>query len=307
MSSFFIDQDLIIPSMEGYSLSQVFRGLICFTNGPSAKIYNTTTRQLVVLPDIEGSNIIAEDRNKDFMYHMGHDHIHDQYKVICIVSAAIEICGRYMSEHWVLLLGGGDGSSRWRKISNPFRPHLPLIKRVTIKGSVYYLAWVCLFFPVLFSFDYRSEEISMFQEPEDNAFWYWPRLIGLIEYGGRVAVLHHAHDVMELWVMDDVEKNMWSRETFLLDPSHMHLLNGIRLRVQGTTRNGEVIFVPQNTSSTGMMIVQPQSDALYHFFLYNLENNHLRKVEIKDTSNRYLTNIWDVIIRLDDVENLLFL
>ncbi|KAG2309167.1 hypothetical protein Bca52824_028915 [Brassica carinata] len=63
------------------------------------------------------------------------------------------------------------------------------------------------------------------------------------QYGARLAILHHVdvedRGVMELWIMDDVKKNMWSRKTFLLDPSQMHLLNGIRLRVQGTTRNGE--------------------------------------------------------------------
>ncbi|KAH0929913.1 hypothetical protein HID58_015640 [Brassica napus] len=87
----------------------------------------------------------------------------------------------------------------------------------------------------------------------------------------------------------------------------MHLLSDIRFRVQCTTRNGEVILVPQNTSrnpSTCKMIVQRKSTIRFHIFLYNLQNNHLRKVEIKDTSNRYLTNMWD-IIGLDDVENLI--
>ncbi|CAN6834969.1 unnamed protein product [Brassica oleracea] len=113
MSSFVVDQDLTIAAMEGYSVSQVFRSLMCFINGPSAKIYNTATRQLVLLPHIEGSNIIAEDhKDKNFMYHIGHDPVHDQYKVLCTVSTHGEGRRTYLSEHWVLLLGGDRFQAR---------------------------------------------------------------------------------------------------------------------------------------------------------------------------------------------------
>nr|VDD13552.1 unnamed protein product [Brassica oleracea] len=114
---------------------------------------------------------------------------------------------------------------------------------------------------------------------------------------------------MELWVMDDAEKNVWSKKTFSMDPSQMHLLNDSHFRVQDTTRNGEVILVPQNTSrnpKTCEMIVQHKSSTRFHLFLYSLQNNHLREVEIKDTSNCYITNKWG-IIGLDDVENLMYL
>ncbi|KAH0853442.1 hypothetical protein HID58_093217 [Brassica napus] len=70
MSSLVVDQDLTIPAMEGYSVSQVFHGLMCFRQ--SAQIYNTTTRQLVVLPAIEESNILVEnDKSKRIMYCIG--------------------------------------------------------------------------------------------------------------------------------------------------------------------------------------------------------------------------------------------
>ncbi|CAH8387217.1 unnamed protein product [Eruca vesicaria subsp. sativa] len=302
MSSFVIDQDLTIPAMEGYSVSQVFRGLMCFINGPSAKIYNTATRQLVTLPDI----IAEHHKDKElFMYHIGHDPVHDQYKVLCTVSTGQEGMGPYKSEHWVLLLGG-DGSSRWRKISSPCQPHLPLTQRLSINGRVYYLAWVHVFRSVLVSFDIRSEEISIFQELNDHVFYYEDT--ALIEYGGRVAILDHfvyekKKGEMELWVMDDTKKTIWSTYIrFAMDPSQLHLLSGIRLRLslQGTTRNGEVILVPQNTCPN------PTQNSTIHIFLYNLQNNNLRKVEIKETSNRYLTKSWD-FIGLDDVENLMYL
>ncbi|VVB12347.1 unnamed protein product [Arabis nemorensis] len=320
MSSFVIDQDLTIPAMQGYSVSQVFRGLMCFVNGSSAQIYNTTTRQLVVLPTIEESKIILEDhKKKNVKYLIGHDSAHDQYKVVCTVSRPSHDKGgpsaTYMSEHWVLLLGGHE-LSRWRKISSPCPPHCPIKQGLTINGYMYYLAFVGLPYYALVRFDMSSEEISILQKPEDA--WHHC-CTDIIEYGGRVALLQRIHfyddGEMDLWVMEDVEENRWSSmKTVVLHSSQMNMVNmhlvneDMNLRVKGTTRNGEVILVPQNiiSAQTGELIVQPQCTTLFYVFLYNLQENRLRKVEIKDPSDRYLTKIWDVI-GFDDVENLMYL
>ncbi|CAL9226133.1 unnamed protein product [Arabidopsis halleri] len=180
MSSFVVDRDLTIPTMKGYHLSHVFGGLMCFVKEPSVQIYNTTTRQLVVLPDIEESNLIAEEdhENKKIMYHIGHDLVHDQYKVVCIVVSPndeFEGLRTYFSEHWVFILGG-DESSRWRKI--PCRsPHLPITQILNINGRMHYLAWEQLLDYMPVSFDFNSEEISMLQAPED-IHWFTSEPIG---------------------------------------------------------------------------------------------------------------------------------
>ena len=71
--SFVVDQDLTISAMKGYSVSHVYRGLMCFTKGTNAQIYNSTTKKLVVLPDIEESNIIAKDHKfNKIIYHISH-------------------------------------------------------------------------------------------------------------------------------------------------------------------------------------------------------------------------------------------
>ncbi|CAH2078511.1 unnamed protein product [Thlaspi arvense] len=305
--SFVVDQDLTIPAMEGYSVSQVFRGLMCFTKGARAKIFNTSTRQLVILPDIEESN-----KWRYIKYHIGHDHVHDQYKVVCTVSRRSDEAGEFitfLSEHWVLILGGGDGSSRWRKIPSRCPPHQALTQAVTINGRMHYLAWVRLYHPVLVTFDVDSEEISILEGIRN-----FPSFVintGVVEYGGRVAVLRHMYlkdkAEMDLWVMEDEEKNTWSHKTVVSHhPSHMHMVNSISLRVQGTTRNGEVIFVPQNVTRTGNTVTGAKNTTLFHVFLYNLERNRMRKVKIKETSNRYLTKKWDVV-GFDDTENLMYL
>ena len=127
---------------------------MCFVNEPREKIYNITTRQLVVLPDIKESNMIAEDhKNKRIMYHIGHDPVHDQYKVVCIVSRPTDEYGEhsYLSERWILLLGG-DRSPQWRKIPSLCQRHVPITQVLNISGRMHYLAWVRLLDSVLVFF-----------------------------------------------------------------------------------------------------------------------------------------------------------
>ncbi|KAF8107624.1 hypothetical protein N665_0119s0085 [Sinapis alba] len=323
MSSFVIDKNLTTPAMEGYSVSHVFHGLMCLTNGTNAQIYNTTTRQLVVLPDIEESDNIAKDViYKKSTYSIGHDLVHDQHKVVCMVSIHKDgMPERLLAEHWVFTLGGGGTvSSRWRKISSPCPQHCPFTRGLTINGRMYYLALVTNSTKPLFvRFDISSEKISVLQKPEEydviRCFHD-----GAIEYDGRIAVLSLGDlvkdGVMKLWVMEDEETNRWSRKTQVLDPSQMNMVNTKNadqgtyyLRVHGTTRNGDVILASHNKIRTIMfrrLRFLPPGTTLFYVLLYNIQKNHLRKVEIKDGSNCFLNNRCDVI-GLDDTENLMYL
>ncbi|KAG2318436.1 hypothetical protein Bca52824_011649 [Brassica carinata] len=307
ISSFEADQDLTIPAMRGYyHVSQVFHGLMCLMNEKSAKIYNTTTRQLVVLPDMEESSIIPEDHKyKKIMYHICHDPVHDQNKVVCTVSKTREKSYR-----------GGDVSRRgWRKVPCQCPLHMTLTQGLTINGCLYSLAWIHLPDSVLVSFDVSSEEISVHQVPKDAE---WPHG-DLIEYGEKLAILEFSRLQREgktkLWVMEDAMKNRCSKKTMDLHPSQLNLLkmhigDNMSLRVQGTTRKGEVILVPRVKSKTdyrpGVVMMEPQIRAFFYIFLYDLQKNDMRKVEIKETPNRYLTNTCD-IAGFDGVENLMYL
>ncbi|KAL1205262.1 F-box/kelch-repeat protein [Cardamine amara subsp. amara] len=158
---------------------------------------------------------------------------------------------------------------------------------------------------MLVSFDFNSEETSMLPAPDIPFF----STDDPIEYCGKVAILDYSHigkeGMMKLWVMEDADKNVWwSEKTLVLHPSQIHLVNNISLRIQGTTRNGEVIFVPHNITNTrtGDAIVEPQNITLLHIFLYDLQKNLMRKVEINESP--YHTKIWDVV-GIDDVENLM--
>ncbi|KAH0853443.1 hypothetical protein HID58_093218 [Brassica napus] len=169
--------------------------------------------------------------------------------------------------------------------------------------------------------------------PEDLALWSrLPILNEILEWDGRVAFLKHPNlendgddfenegdvfeneGVMKVWVIENAEKNQWSSKTLVLPPSQMKIFNmpmvvNLSLKPQGTTRKGEVILVPQNIRycrRTRNISIGPEEITHFYIFLYNIQKNHMRKVEITKSSSRYLTTKWDVI-GLDDVENLMYL
>ncbi|KAF3592218.1 hypothetical protein DY000_02026924 [Brassica cretica] len=182
---------------------------------------------------------------------------------------------------------------------------------------MYYLAWESLYYPVLVSFNISSEEIRLLQKPED-VFWHG-YYINLIEYAGKIAIFGHANlvkdGVMKLWVMEDEEKNIWSRKKLVLHPSQMNMVlnnnanSPYYLKVHDTTRNGEVILAPHNKFRRvihGPIHVLPQGTTLFYVLLYNIQKNHLRRVEIEEGSNCFLNKRW-AVIGLDDTENLMYL
>ncbi|RIA04000.1 hypothetical protein BRARA_K01772 [Brassica rapa] len=184
---------------------------------------------------------------------------------------------------------------------------------------MYYLALVPSLKPVFVRFDISSEETRLLKAPEHVTWPYQCFQTAVIEYDGRIAVLGHADlakdGVMKLWVMEDEEKNMWSRKTLVLHPSQMNMVNmnnangTYYLRVHGTTRNGDVILAPHNRIRKVInrrLHVLPQGTTFFYVLLYNIQKNHLRKIEIEDGSNCFLNKRLDVN-GLDDTENLMYL
>lgn len=214
------------------------------------------------------------------------------------------------------ILKVGYVSSRWRNIQSSCPPHRPLTQfnTININGRMlYYLARTHLFKCVLVSFNMISEEISVPRLPEDLAFLpRLPIMIEIIEWGGRVAFLDYPNfgnegdgfeneSVMKVWVMEDAETNLWSSQTLVLPPSQMNILNmpvvvNSSLMPRGTTREGEVILVPQvirYSKRTLNIFIDLQETTDFYVFLYNIQKNHMRKVEITKSSARYVTTKWD--------------
>lgn len=165
-SSLVFDQDLTIRKMGGFIL-RVLRGFICFTVDSKPHIYNPTTRQLVILPAMEESVIIAEEEedNYEIFFFMGHDPVKDQLKLLCTITTMSNDMQKIESELWVFVLEAGGS---WKRVAKEFPPHLPHPFELNMNGVLYYLAWTDMHTCVLVSFDFRSEEFNMIQVPRNG-------------------------------------------------------------------------------------------------------------------------------------------
>ncbi|KAF8083906.1 hypothetical protein N665_0746s0008 [Sinapis alba] len=78
---FVVDQDLSIPEMGGYFLN-VFHGLMCFSVRKKACIYNPSTGQRLILPQIK-PNLIADQGQVMIIkrHYIGYDPVYNQHKL----------------------------------------------------------------------------------------------------------------------------------------------------------------------------------------------------------------------------------
>ncbi|CAL9223055.1 unnamed protein product [Arabidopsis halleri] len=280
-SSLVFDQDLTIRKMGGFIL-RVLRGFICFTVDSKPHIYNPTTRQLVILPAMEESVIIAEEEdNYEIFFFMGHDPVKDQLKLLCTITTMSNDMQKIESELWVFVLEAGGS---WKRVAKEFPPHLPSPYELNMNGVLYYLAWTDMHTCVLVSFDFRSEEFNMIQVPRKAGDKILPRLkkwMTQIDYGGKVAVFDltylRVRGTVDLWVVQDWRKKEWLRKTLVLQPSQLHpIFDNHRLIAKGTLK-GKVILVPR-------YLVSP-----FYFLCYDLQLNDLKKVEIKGIPDRWFS------------------
>ncbi|CAA0363485.1 unnamed protein product [Arabidopsis thaliana] len=138
--SFVFDQDLTIRKMGGFFL-RILRGFILFTRNLKARIYNPTTRQLVILPTIKESDIIAGPPY-NILYFICHDPVNEQT---------------------TLHKAGGS----WKRVANEFPHHVPSHLDLNMNGVLYFLAWTDPHTCMLVSFDVRSEEFNTMQVPRN--------------------------------------------------------------------------------------------------------------------------------------------
>lgn len=300
-----LDQDLTVSDMGGHYL-RVLRGFICFTVYLKARIYNPSTRQLVILPPISDSDIIAEEDVFGILFFICHDPVNDQYKLLCTITALSDhdYMGKIRSEQWVFLLEAG---CTWKRVAEEFQPHLPLLLELNMNGVLYYSAWTDMDTCVLVSFDARSEEFSMIQVPckAGDVLDRRKRRVTQIDHGGKVAVLDTTYlkenGTVDLWIVEDWRKKEWSRKTLVLKPSQMHLVIGNRFipRVYGQNLKGKVILQPKE-------LISP-----FYFLCCDLEINDLEKVEIKGIPDNWFSkpekNIYFDIQFMDPSESIIYL
>ncbi|CAH2060241.1 unnamed protein product [Thlaspi arvense] len=266
LSSSSSNSHLTMPGVGGHNMVDL-RSLILYKACRNTCIYNPTTRQSLTLPAVKSNIFAQQDSLKYVFYYLGHDPVLDQYKVVCNVALSSQKdFKRITSEHWVLVLKAGDS---WTKKEFD-QSHLPTKLGSCSNGVIHYLATTSASRPTnLFCFDVRSQEFNMIKEvPEFGEH------VRVIEYGGKLTVFDHTHlpqnGLVDLWVLEDGGK--WSRKPLALQPSQMHLVDGInQLVLKCTTQNGDIILVPNPMPSSS------------YFLFYDPQKNDLQKVNVSVT------------------------
>uniref|UniRef100_M4D5H0 Uncharacterized protein n=1 Tax=Brassica campestris TaxID=3711 RepID=M4D5H0_BRACM len=121
--------------------------------------------------------------------------------------------------------------------------------------------------PVFVCFDVRNERILSFITTPQEVL-VWQAFTSLIEYKGKPAVVvpiclgegGYAFDRFNLWILEDVTKHEWSKQTFELSLSLPFTLGmGQRMISQGTNKAGEIIFSPTSLPSPSMFSTSTQT------------------------------------------------
>ncbi|XP_056854603.1 putative F-box protein At5g62660, partial [Raphanus sativus] len=283
-----LEQDLTFPGMGGYNMVSL-RGLILYTVCRKACIYNPSTRQSLTLPAVKSNIFAQQERNKHVFYFFGHDHVHDQYKIVCnVVVISRDYKKIITNEFWVFVL---EPRGFWKRIEYDDQPHLPTKQGLCINGVIYYLASnpTCH----VYCFDVRSEEFRVIQAPHSE--YQHCKSLGFIEHGGKPAIFDCTRiretGVFELWVLE-VDGGTWSRKSLVLKPCQMHLVDDInrkKLIVHGTDQNNKVILA----------LTRP-----CYILYYDLIKNDLRKVNIIRATRPYEPH--DVCFKvMDKCENIM--
>ncbi|CAH8341862.1 unnamed protein product [Eruca vesicaria subsp. sativa] len=267
---------------------QHVRGLIGFSCSRNVQftIYNPTTRQSLLLP--------ATRLPGTLVYLFGYDPFKKQYKVLSLTKNRSELSCK------IFVLG--DVSNEWWDIKCSIGSHSPLAEAVCMNGKIYYKARKTNWTRVLVSFDVRHEMFNHVQTPED---------LSLSDYHGDFSILVNYHGKlgcvcrnkfglntvdMDVWVMQDAEKQEWSKITFL---DMLHGLPILNIRFAGVTNpGGEIVLVHEDYLSEFALDV----------YYYDPKQNGLRRVEIQTTTSLYRVRpsnrvtIWAVT---DHVENIM--
>ncbi|VVA90504.1 unnamed protein product [Arabis nemorensis] len=255
--------DMTLPSatLAHGSKCPSVHGFVGCLDASQFTICNPTTRQVITVPC------------KGLRTSLGYDPIDGQFKALTMMYIP-----PYLPHdpgflvHEVVTIKG-DKESSWRRNQITSRSYLPVTSGLCINGVVYYAAWVPTqrADPMIVCFHVRSERLSFIQAPRDVVVYEGHSV--LIEYKGKLASIvrnPRGFTSFDLWILEDVEKHGWSKQTFELP---FPLAN---LTSPGTNMAGEIIFSPQTLSHT----VQP-----FYIFYYNVETKDTRRVSIQGVAD----------------------
>ncbi|ESQ33724.1 hypothetical protein EUTSA_v10009427mg [Eutrema salsugineum] len=213
----------------------------------------------------------------------GFDPIEKQFKILSVAEDG----------HRILTLGTGE--MIWRKIQCPLT-HCPYSTRICINGVLYYLA-VNDTSELIVCFDVRSEKFKFIEVIEEEECFYYDELIN---YKGKLGGIFMKNDNADrsgipklcLWVLEDVEKQKWSKYVHTLRDDKID--NWYYISVVGMTATGEIVLLKNY-----------KSKPIYVFY-FNPVRNTLQSVEIQGFGEYSDANRRSVSVSIDYVEDLNF-
>ncbi|KAJ4871719.1 F-box protein [Raphanus sativus] len=277
-SSLVANLDMTIPSVTlshgSFKYSSV-HGFMAGNDETTFIICNPSTGQVITFPCKATST------------RLGYDPVGDQFKALTLLTSRYDHMHNpsLMCTHEVIRLGrGGVVVSRSRFTSPPYRP---MTAGLSINGFIYCGASVPVPVPnqqdtpstrvFVVCFDVRKERILSFITTPKEVL-VWKGFTSLIEYKGKLAVVVPnclgcaSFDRFDLWILEDVTKHEWSRQSFELPlPLPFTLGMGKRMISQGTNKAGEIVFSPA---------ILPGRAQPFYVFYFNPVTNNMRRVRI---------------------------
>ncbi|KAJ4882105.1 cyclin-like protein [Raphanus sativus] len=271
---------------------QYSRGLICCSSSEShlVTIYNPTTRQVFPLPEIQ-----APTRSGLSSCFFGYDPITNQYKVLSIIFNYDD----QKQTYHVFTLGCQQS---WRKVKGIDEDTFPNDYNVCIDGTIYYSAYRKSRETLLLSFDIRSERFDRIQVPKALSeamltLLYHQRLVNHL---GKLGCICCNDGDTSIWIMDDAEKQEWSRTILCLPNYPLKLLGADVETFSGATPAGE-IYATQ---------CKYFFDKSLYVYYYDMNQNSFRRIHIeggvRDKTNKHRCCVKVFAIH-DHVENTMWL
>ncbi|VVB01406.1 unnamed protein product [Arabis nemorensis] len=163
-----------------------------------------------------GSNYPSVHGFVGTLTYFGYDPLHHQFKALTLLPTPSPSPGQ---DHWchlheVITLGAGESRNQVTTLL-----YRPLTRGLCINGFVYYGAWESTpTNPVIVCFDVRYERISFIKAPKGVLLMQSDSM--LTEYKGKLASIARNPFVpflsFDLWILEDVKKHDWSKQTFEL-------------------------------------------------------------------------------------------
>ncbi|XP_020884350.1 putative F-box protein At3g47150 [Arabidopsis lyrata subsp. lyrata] len=188
------------------------RGLICIGSRFEVEIYNPSTSQQYIFPQISIAGLFC----KSTVYYFGYDPVEDQYKVLAINDMRMQLY------HSVVVLGR-DGV--WREVPWFGYLHHAQTSGLCINGTLYYGAIRTYNkFSIVVSFDVRLETFNIIKGPVfeklNNEFKSDFTDKTLINFWGKIAVVEKPRrGSFRMWVLKDAKKEEWFMNIYRLPES----------------------------------------------------------------------------------------